>query len=132
MKRYSELHCNDAEVRIKSLTITQLASALEDYVTRYVAGRQDTGGGFPITVNITDEVIAEWEALIAAYNEKATGESLYLDIWSPYLSKSYYIVAQPPQYIPMSDMGQNELQTVEITMTIEEYLGMDTAIEPTT
>lgn len=106
------------------------ASALEDYVTRYIAGRQDTGGSFPVTVNITDEVITEWEALITAYNAKASGEKLYLEVWSPYLTRAFFINAQPPQVLPMSEMAQNELQTVEIGLTIEEYLGMNTAIEP--
>ena len=27
-------------------------------------------------------------------------------------------------------MGQNELQTIELSFTIQEYKGMDTAIEP--
>lgn len=107
------------------------ASALEDYITRYIAGRQDTGGSFPVTVNLTDEVIAEWEALIQAYNARSTGDDLYLEVWSPYLTKAYFIKAQPPQEIPMSEMAQNELQTAEIGMTIEEYLGMDTAVQPT-
>ena len=114
-----------------SLTTEQIdASALEDYVTKYVAGRQDTGGNFPITINITDETIAEWEALIAAYNAKETDENLYLEVWSPYLTKAFFIMAQPPQKLPMSEMAQNSLQTVEIGMTIEDYLGMDTAVEP--
>ena len=87
-------------------------------------------GNFPITINITDETIAEWEALIAAYNAKGADEQLFLEVWSPYLSKAFFINAQPPQVLPMSEMAQNELQTVEIGMTIEEYLGMDTAVEP--
>ena len=106
------------------------ASALEDYVTRYVAGRQDTGGSWPITINITDDTIAEWEALIAAYNAKGTDEALYLEVWSPYLTKGFFIKAQPPQVLPMSEMAQNELQTVEISLTIEEYLGMSDKVEP--
>lgn len=114
-----------------SLSTEQIdASALEDYITRYIAGRQDTGGNFPITVNVTDETIAEWEALIAAYNAKGTDEALYLEVWSPYLEKAFFIKCQPPQVLPMSEMSQNSLQTVEISMTIEEYLGMDTKVEP--
>ena len=100
-------------------------------MTRYVAGRQDTGGSFSITINHTDETIAEWEALIAAYNAKESDERLFLVVWSPYLTRSFYIAAQPPQILPMSEMAQNELQTIEIGMTIDEYLGMNTAIRPT-
>ena len=87
-------------------------------------------GNFPITVNVTDETITEWETLISAYNARGTGEDLYLEVWSPYLTKAFFIKAQPPQKLPMSEMAQNSLQTVEIGMTIEEYLGMDTAVEP--
>ncbi len=31
------------------------ASALEDLLTRNIKGRGDTGGSFPVTVNITDD-----------------------------------------------------------------------------
>ena len=95
-----------------------------------MAGRQDTGGSFPITINVTDDTIAEWETLIADYNAKANDEALYIEVWSPYLTRAFFIKAQPPQKLPMSEMAQNELQTIEIGMTIEEYLGMDTAVEP--
>lgn len=127
---FTQLHRINAIGGINLETEQIDASALEDYITRYIAGRQDTGGSFPITVNLTDDVIAEWEALIAAYNAKGSSDNLYLEVWSPYLTKAYYIVAQPPQELPMSEMAQNELQTVEIGMTIDEYLGMDTAVEP--
>ena len=95
-----------------------------------MAGRQDTGGSFPITINVTDDTIAEWEALIAAYNAKDNDEALYFEVWSPYLTRAFFIKAQPPQKLPMSEMAQNELQTTEIGCTIEEYIGMDTAVEP--
>lgn len=110
------------------------ASALEDYVSRYIAGRQDAGGGdWPITVNITDETIAEWTSLISAYNGRSDNNlQMWFEVWSPYLTKAYYIVAEPPQSIPMSEMGQNELQTVEITLSVNDYKGLDTAIEPGT
>lgn len=109
------------------------ASALEDYITRYIAGRQDAGGGdWPITVNITDETITQWETLINAYYERENNSlQMWFEVWSPYLTKAYYIVAEPPKNIPMSEMGQNELQTVEITLSVNDYKGMDTAIEPT-
>ena len=40
------------------------ASALEDMVSRYVQGRGDTGGSFPVTVNATPETISEWKSVI--------------------------------------------------------------------
>jgi len=108
------------------------ASALEDYVTRYIAGRQDTGGSWPVTVNPTDDTIAEWTTLIDAYQDRADKNlSMWFVVWSPYLTKSFYIVAEPPKMLPMSEMAQNELQTIEIGLSINEFKGMDTAIRPT-
>lgn len=108
------------------------ASSLEDYVTRYVSGRQDTGGSWPITINPTDDTIAEWEALIDQFHTREDKNlSMWFEVWSPYLTKAFYIVAEPPKALPMSEMNQNELQTIEIGLTINEYKGMDTAIRPT-
>ena len=40
------------------------ASAIEDFVSRYVQGRGDTGGAFAIGVNFTPETKAEWVEVI--------------------------------------------------------------------
>lgn len=107
------------------------ASALEDTITRYIAGRQDTGGTFDITVNLTDETIAEWTTLIAASKAaEEDGKSTWFTVWSPYLEKAFFIVAQPPKNIPMPDISQNELETVAMTCIINEYKGMLTKVEP--
>lgn len=90
-------------------------------------------GEWTITVNVTDDTIAEWKALIAAYQGRTDKNlSMWFVVWSPYLTNSFYVVAEPPKELPMSDMGQNELQTIEIGLSINEYKGMDTAIRPTT
>lgn len=108
------------------------ASALEDLVTKYVAGRQDSGGTFSVTVNMTDDTIAEWTTLISASDTAyKAGKSTWFEVYSPYLNKAFFIVAQPPNEIPMPDFSQNELQTVEMTLTINEYKGMDTKVQPT-
>ena len=118
-----------------SLNAEQIdASALEDYVSRYVAGRQDTGGTWSVTFNSTPEVITQLETMISAYNTgKAATPSLrtWFEVWAPGQTKGFFVVAQPPQKLPMPEFGQNALQTIEITFTIEEYKGQDTAIEPT-
>ena len=106
------------------------ASALEDEIARYVSGRSDTGGSVNITVNLTDAVITEWETLISAY-QALTGESrMYFEVYSPKLTKAFFFVAQPPTKLPMPEMSQNGLMTAEIPLTIEEYIGLDTAVVP--
>lgn len=108
------------------------ASALEDLVTRSVAGRGTSAGNFTIGVNVTNETIAEWEDVIEAFQEvQDDGLRMWWQVSSPQLSRAYFIAAQPPQQIPMPDIGQNELFVVEIPLTIDEFLGMDTKVEPT-
>ena len=108
------------------------ASALEDYITRYIAGRQDTGGSWPVTINPTDATIKQWKDLIQEYTNRADKDlAMWFVVWSPYLTDSFYIVAEPPKELPMSEMAQNSLQTIEVGLSINEYKGMDTAIRPT-
>lgn len=104
------------------------ASALEDAITRYVKGRADTGGSFPITVNLTDATKEEWETLITAYKELSGGKRMWFETIIPGFTDAFFVVAQPPEQIPQPEIGQNELLTVEMNLTIEEYKGMDTAV----
>lgn len=114
-----------------SLETEQLdASALEDEISRYIAGRQDTGGTWEIGFNISDEVITLLETMMTTYAGLSGGKKMWFEVWSPYLTKAFFVVAQPPKHIPMPEFSQNELQTVTLTLTIEEYKGMDTAIKP--
>ncbi len=114
------------------------ASALEDYISRYVAGRQDSGGTWNVTFNTTQEVVGQLEAMIAAYNagqstsvEMGGPLNTWFEVWSPNNDKAFYVVAQPPQKLPMPSFEQNALQTIQLGFSITEYKGQDTAIEPT-
>lgn len=104
------------------------ASALEDAITRYVTGRADTGGSVPITVNFTPETLEEWKELITAYKELTGGLRMWFETIIPGFADSFFFVAQPPEKIPQPEVGQNELLTIEMNLTIEEYVGMDTSV----
>lgn len=105
------------------------ASALEDMVSRYVQGRADTGGSFNVTVNATPETIEEWADIISEYEvAKETGLRVWFQTIIPGFDKSFFVVAQPPTAIPQPEIGQNELLTIEMPLTIEEYKGMDTKV----
>lgn len=109
-----------------SISVEQIdASALEDLVTAYVAGRGDTGGSLPVTINITDDTLAEWDGVISDYNALTGGLEMWFEIASPKLSKAFFIKAQPPQMIPIPESSQNGLWTVEITLTVSDYVGLD-------
>ena len=104
MNRYAELHCNDAETRIKSLVITQL-------------------GEWTVTVNATDETIAEWIAI--------KGTTKWFEVYHPSMTKAWFIAAAVPASLPLPEIGQNELLTMEISLVIKTYHGLDTKVTPT-
>lgn len=105
------------------------ASALEDLTSRYVQGRGDTGGSFPVSVNLTPDTIAEWKAVIEAYKTaQDAGKRMWFQTIIPGFEESFFVVAQPPTAIPQPEMGQNELLVGEMGLTIEEYIGMDAKV----
>lgn len=107
------------------------ASALEDEIEKSIAGRGTTGGNFAVTVNVTDATITEWETLIsAAATAKTTGKSVWFQTAFPNLTKSYFVVAEPPTKIPQPEVAQNGLLTAEMTLTINDYKGLSTKIAP--
>ena len=105
------------------------ASALEDAITRYVKGRADTGGTFTVTVNLTEETRTEWETLIENYQGLSDGKRMWFETVVPGFDDAFFVVAQPPEQIPQPEFSQNELLTVEMNLTIEEYKGMDAKVE---
>ena len=113
-----------------AMSVEQIdASALEDYQTKYIAGRADTGGTWSVTVNFSDETATQWENLISAYNTaQASGKNLWFEVILPNQSDAFFVIAQPPQVLPMPEIGQNELLTMEITLTVVEYKGWDTKV----
>ena len=123
--------CNNiAGISLDTETID--ASALEDYTTKNVAGRQDNGGSWAVTFNLTEEVTAQLEGMIAEYvAAKAQGLNTWFQVYHPEMDKAFFVVAEPPRVLPMPEMGQNELQTIELTFTIVEYKGQLDAVEPT-
>lgn len=104
------------------------ASALIDAVSRYIAGRADTGGTWDLTFNLTDEVQTILEGMLDAYADRTSGQALWLEVIAPDLTDGFWVKAQPPAKIPMPEMSQNALLTVTISFSIEEYIGLDTKV----
>lgn len=104
------------------------ASAIEDLVSRYVQGRADTGGSFPVGVNFTPETKKEWTDLIAAFGALSEGKRMWFETIIPGFEEAFFVVAQPPTAIPQPEIGQNELLTVEFNLVIEEYKGMEAKV----
>lgn len=115
-----------------SLSTNQIdVSAIEDVVTRYKKGRQDTGGTWSVGFNVNDGVITQLQTMIDAYkNRSDTAKRMWFEVYHPEMTKGFFVVAQPPEYIPTPETAQNEKWTVTLEFIIEEYKGADTAIEP--
>ena len=105
------------------------ASALKDTITRYIQGRADTGGSFPVTVNLTDDTQTEWEEVFAAANGLTGGKRMWFQTIIPGLTKAFFVVAQLPPAFPQPESGQNGLLTLEFNLVIEEYKGLDAKVE---
>ena len=72
--------------------------------------------------------------MISAYEtgqSQSTPLNTWFEVWFPDTNKAFFVVAAPPKKLPMPEVSQNSLQTIELTFTINEYKGTDTAIEPT-
>nr|DAH33410.1 MAG TPA: tail tube protein [Caudoviricetes sp.] len=107
------------------------ASALEDKQTRNIPGRDTVSETMTVTVNKTDETIAEWEKVISDYAALSGGKRMWFQTITPGFTKAEFVVAAPPSKLPISAKSQNELQTMEINLTVDEMVGSDTKVTPT-
>ena len=100
------------------------ASAIEDFVSAYVEGRSDTGGEWTVTVNITDETITAWEGI--------KGTTKWFEVYHPNLTKAWFVAAAVPAKLPLSSIDQNGLLTMEISLVVKFYHGLDTKVAVST
>ena len=105
------------------------ASALEDDVEQSVAGRASTGGSWEVTINYTPDTADEWDDLITAYNTAhASQKQMWFEVIVPGMTDAFFVIAEPPQEIPMPELSQNSLLTVTMSLTIVEYKGTSTKV----
>lgn len=110
------------------------ASAIEDDATRSIAGRQNTDGKWTISFNLTNETADMYQNMLDEANAGlAENKRTWFEVWSPYLQKAFFIVAQPGGKIPMPAIDQNALLVAELTLALDEYIGLSdkNVAEPT-
>lgn len=107
------------EVSVTPETID--ASALEDLESRFVAGRSSVTDSLPITINATDETIAEWKAI--------AGKTICVMIDIPDMTDAFFVIVQVPATLPMPSLGQNELLTMAINCTVNKFIGLAEKVE---
>lgn len=97
------------------------ASALEDLVSRYVAGRATVTDSLAITINQTNDTMTEWTALL--------GKTICIMIDVPDLSQACFAIVTVPSQLPLSTIDQNGLLTMAINCTINNFIGWDAKVE---
>ena len=97
------------------------ASALEDLTSRFVAGRSTVTDALTITVNATDDTIAEWKAI--------AGKRICVMIDIPEMADAFFIIVEVPAVLPLPALDQNALLTMTINCTVNNFIGLDTKIE---
>ena len=104
-------------------------SALEDYITQYAPGRQDTGGTWEVTFNMNPTVIDNIKAMYgAASTAKSSGLATWFQVQFPDMDDAFFVIADTGREIPMPEIGQNEAATIPISLVISQYKGLDTKV----
>lgn len=106
-------------------------TALEDYIKKYAEGIADTGGEWPLTFGLNNDVVDALTAMRAeSLAAKSSGLATWFVVWFPDLEDAFYVIAEPGM-IPMPDISVASAAEIQVSCTINEYKGLDTAIEPT-
>ena len=96
-------------------------SALEDYISHFVAGRGTITDTLAIGVLFTDETMDQWEAVLTAYAAMTAGQQMWFMVSVEGLSDAAYINAAPPATLPMPSLEQNSAFTATINLTVKDY-----------
>lgn len=123
--------------RCKSVAGIELTSekiditALEDRIKQYTEGVADTGGNWALTFGLSNDVVT---ALTKLRDDSVAGKesdlATWFDVWFPSLDKSFYVKAEPGM-IPLPEIGVNAPAEIAVNCTINKYIGLEVAIEPT-
>lgn len=103
-------------------------SCLEDYTSKFVPGRGSITDSLPVVVNFTDEVEAQWDAVLTAYAGRTSGQSMWFEVIIPGKTKAAFFKAAPPSKLPIPSMEQNGSFQATINLTVEDLVGWDTKV----
>lgn len=106
------------EVTITPETID--ASALEDLDSRFVAGKSTVTDALTITINATNDTIAEWKAI--------AGKQICIMIDIPSMDDAFFIIVEVPATLPLPALDQNALLTMAVNCTVNKFIGLDEKI----
>lgn len=66
----------------------------------------------------------------ASATAKADGKATWFEVVFPDMDDAFFVVAECGTAIPMPEVGQNEAATLDISLVISEYKGLDAKVVP--
>ena len=114
------------EAAVENETID--VSTLEDYTSKFVRGRGTVTDSIPVVVNWTDEVEAQWDAVLTAYAGRTSGQTMWWEIIVPDKNKAAFFKAAPPTALPIPEHTGNASYTATMNLVVEELVGWDTKV----
>ena len=103
-------------------------STLEDLTSKFVRGRGTVTDTIPVVVNWTDEVQAQWEAVLSAYDGRTAGETMWWEIIVPGKTKAAFFKAAPPTALPIPEHTGNVSYQATMNLVMEDLVGWDTKV----
>lgn len=86
-------------------------SALEDFITQYASGRQDTGGTWDVTFNLNADVITALKKLMSdAATGKTKGFRVWFEVVFPDLADAFFVIADPGKIFHCLILDRMKLQ----------------------
>lgn len=108
-------------------------SALEDFITQYGAGRQDTGGTWECEfIMDPDKSVKQIKKLYEdSKTAKGKGMATWFQVIFPDMTDAFFVVAECGREIPMPEIAQNSAATMSISLIISQYKGLLPKVAPT-
>lgn len=64
----------------------------------------------------------------ASATARAAGKATWFQVQFPDMSDAFFVIAECGREIPMPEIGQNEAATMNISLIIAEYKGLDSKV----
>lgn len=106
------------------------ATPLESKKKKYVGGHEDTGGELPTVFNDTDTFDKQWEEMLAAYEGRTPGQSMWFCAYHPSKAKMCVYIVEPGS-LPKPEFAVGNVLQYTINNTLIDVPDDITAIEPT-
>ena len=119
-------------ISIGSVTLSQDkldATPLESSRKKYVGGHADTGGELQTVFNDTDTFDAQWAEMLAAYDDRTAGQSMWFCAYHPSKKKMNVYIVEPGA-LPTPEYAVGSVLQYTITNTLVDLPDPVTAVKP--